>query len=260
MSFTHNNIFMYALVTGGSSGIGFAMSVELAKKGYHIINVSLDDANDTKSTLSECFGHINIYFIQQDLTDDNAIQNIIPKLPVPLSDIDVVINNAGFDVPSTFENAKSYDPIIHCNIRAVTELARVTMAQWRNTKTKKYMLFTSSMCGESPVPNHVVYAATKSYVTALSNGIYYENNNKNIHVTCLKPGGTRTQFFGKNDQTFLHKLHLLHPPEYVASQGLQTLFNQQREVTPGILNKMYSYCLVPLFPMIVCVQLASFMF
>ncbi len=89
----------YALVTGGSGGIGSAICVRLSQKGFHVIihyNANITKANETLQRIIDNGGAGEI--IQFDVSDSNAVSNAIDtwKNEHPEDYISVLVNNAGF--------------------------------------------------------------------------------------------------------------------------------------------------------------------
>lgn len=78
------------IVTGGSSGIGDAIVKELIGDGARVVNADLHEGKFTDS---------NLYFVQTDVTDKAAVDNLVAKTLAKFGTIDVLVNNAGINIP-----------------------------------------------------------------------------------------------------------------------------------------------------------------
>lgn len=94
------------LITGGTRGIGEAISREFAKKGYNlIINYinSKEKAERLKAELEKIY-NINVLTIQADLSDEKAIENMVDIAIDKFGKVDVLVNNAGIVIDKEFED------------------------------------------------------------------------------------------------------------------------------------------------------------
>lgn len=94
------------LITGGTRGIGEAISREFAKKGYNlIINYinSKEKAENLKAELEKIY-NINVLTIQADLSDETAIENMVDIAIDKFGKVDVLVNNAGIVIDKEFED------------------------------------------------------------------------------------------------------------------------------------------------------------
>ena len=94
------------LITGGTRGIGEAISREFAKKGYNlIINYvnSKEKAVKLKNELEEKY-NIDVLTMQADLADEEAIKNMVDNAIEKFGKIDILVNNAGIIIDKEFED------------------------------------------------------------------------------------------------------------------------------------------------------------
>ena len=109
-----NNIKKVALITGSSRGIGRAIAIELAKKGFNIVINNNEFEKEGKETVNEINKITNAIFINCDITDPIRVQKMIEKIINEFKRIDVLVNNAGITIDKQFKNMIDKKNI--CNI------------------------------------------------------------------------------------------------------------------------------------------------
>lgn len=181
---------MKALITGASSGIGREFSRILAQKGYELILVARDEEKliELQKELN-----VNTKIISMDL----SIKENCEKLHEENTDIDLLINNAGFGDFGSFTSTSLDKEItmINTNIVAYHILTKLYLIDMKKTNTG-HILNVASIAGFMPGPLMATYYATKSYVVRLSEGIREELNkeNSNVKISILCPGPVNTNF------------------------------------------------------------------
>jgi len=241
----------YALVTGASSGIGWHITEELAKKGYNIIAVSNqpDRLEDLKNKLEHDF-RINISIFNIDLAQDNSAHRVYDFCEQNNLEVEVLVNNAG---TLYFGETLKID---HSGMKSILNLHMTTPAmlcrifgEKMMERRKGFILNTSSISSVMPYPTISVYGPTKAFLRHFTRSLRTEVNKYNIKVTCLIPGATATGLYdpGKYDTPLKRALGIMKKPEDVAKAGIKTLFNNRAVCIPGILNKLIVF-LFPLIP------------
>lgn len=221
---------MKALITGASSGIGRDMARYLSSMGYDVIVVArrLDRLEELKNELK------NIEIVSLDISNyDNCL-----KLFNKYSNIDILINNAGFGVFGSFNNtdlARELE-MIDTNIKAVHILTKLYLKEFVK-KDKGYILNVASTAGFFSGPLMDTYYATKGYVLKLTEGIKEELNRikSNVYIGALCPGPTDTEFNNVAKVKFMTKSL---SSEYVARYGIDNMFKRKVIIIPGFMNKM----------------------
>jgi uncharacterized protein len=183
--------FGSALITGASSGIGEAMVHLLGQAGVSMVVVAR--RRDRLDDLARRYRHVEV--IDADLTTGRGLALVEARLNVADRPIDLVVNNAGFGTTGAFH---TLDPDrmadeIALNISALTRLSRTALGTMV-PRGYGYLLNVSSVASFQPAPRLAVYAATKAYVTSLTESLYEEVRGTGVHVTALCPGLTRTEF------------------------------------------------------------------
>lgn len=241
----------YALVTGASSGIGWHLSAELAKKGYNIVAVSNqpESLKTLKNKLETDYG-ITVRTYDCDLSKDNSAEEVYSYCEENNLTVEVLVNNAG--TLCFGEILKTEMP----RMRSIMNLHMITPAILCRLYLEKmveltdgYILNTSSISSVMPYPTISLYGPTKAFLRHFTRALRTEVKKHNIKVTCLIPGATATGLYDpeKYDTSFNRRLGVMKKPEAVAKAGIKALFNNRPECIPGFLNKLI-VVLMPLIP------------
>jgi len=110
-------------------------------------------------------------------------------------DIDLLVNNAGVGLYGDFvdKEYEEYENMMKLNINALTRLSH-HYARLMTTKGNGGIINIASVAGFIPMPHFSVYSATKAYVYNFSMGLWAELRPHGVHVLCVAPGSTQTQF------------------------------------------------------------------
>ena len=185
----------WALITGGSDGIGKAFSFELASKGFNLILVSRNKQKLEKTAEKIRFQYpsTQIKIIAQDLTDSfkegfaEGVFNQVKDL-----DISVLINNAGQGLLKPYGDISSKEirDIVALNCLSHSLILKAFLPKLSQRKQKSAIINVSSLAAVSPLPKVQIYAATKAFHDYLSRGLSYEY--PDIDIMSLKPGTVST--------------------------------------------------------------------
>ncbi|WP_392486508.1 SDR family NAD(P)-dependent oxidoreductase [Haloimpatiens sp. FM7315] len=225
------------LITGASSGIGFALAEKFAKEGYNLILISRreDLLSEISEKLRKIYG-VQIKIIAKDLIEEKASEEIFNELDKLSIKVDILINNAGIGYCGFFHeiDIDKEMNIIKLNIIALTKLTKYAVEHMiKNRKGK--ILNVASTGAYQPGPLISVYYASKAYVLSFSEAIRNELKPYNITVTTLCPGTTKTEFSqnaGKGD------LKNAMEAKKVAEIAYKDLIKGKRISVPGVLNKL----------------------
>jgi hypothetical protein len=226
-----------SLVTGASSGIGEAFARRLAARGDNLLLVarSAEKLANLCSELGRAHG-VNAQYVALDLSEQDAPQRLFEEAWGRGFEIDLLINNAGFGLVGDFEKS-SLDRqlnMIDLNVRALTELCHRFLGPMRERRSGAIINVASTAAFQS-VPYFAVYAATKSYVLALSEALWDENREYGIKVLALCPGVTDTGFF-EAANTAKPGMRAVQTPEQVVDTGLKALAAGRNHVVSGWTN------------------------
>jgi len=183
--------FTSALLTGASSGIGEAMANLLGDAGIPTVLVAR--RADRLKVLADRYPGFEV--LATDLNDADGLAAVEQRVASASSPIDLVVNNAGFGTSGMFhvlDPARLADEI-GLNIQALTRLSHAAL-RTMTPRGRGFLLNVSSVAGFQPAPKLAVYAATKAYVTHLTESLHEEARGTGVHVTALCPGLTKTEF------------------------------------------------------------------
>ncbi len=237
----NDNLKRYALITGGTAGIGLELAKLFAKDSYNLVLVARDDArlSSVKAELETAFG-IEVFTIAQDLAASGAAAEVYRKVADQHIFVDVLVNDAGQGEYGLFAKADldRLLEIIQLNIVAVTSLTHLFLKDMLAHERGR-ILQLGSIASEIPGPWQAVYHATKAFVLSLSEAIRQEVSDSNITVTVLEPGATDTDFFNKAGMKGSKIMdQKLSDPKKVAEDGYKALMAGKDKVISGMKNKL----------------------
>ena len=230
--------FSHALVTGASSGIGEAVANKLGKAGVGMVLVAR--RKDRLDAIAAKFPSVEV--LVADLTTSSGLSAVLERLgSTSLPNIELVVNNAGFGTSGPFADAdpERLSREISLNINALTRISHEAVRQML-PRGRGYLLNVSSIASFQPGPDLAVYAATKAFVTSLTESLHEELRGSGIRVTTLCPGLTHTEFQSISNTSGLES----NFPEFawmsaddVARDGLRAVAAGKAICVPGLVNK-----------------------
>ena len=183
------------LVTGASSGIGLAISEELAKRGANLILVarSKDKLNEVAVSVRKTGSEAHVF--TSDLSVPNAAKELHTVVFQAGLSVDLLINNAGYGRWGEFTSfdRMDYAKMIQLNITSLTDLCHLFISDMVK-KGSGGIINVGSMASFGPVPYANVYSSTKAYVLNFTEALRYEYEEKGIQIMALCPGGTQSNF------------------------------------------------------------------
>ena len=200
----------WALVTGGSTGIGRSIATELCEQGLNVCVCALDDdaLRETADALKDKYGATcEIRAVGCDLGDTSGAY--VEKIGDALKDVDVqcVFNNAGFMLTGFFDKQplSALNANHECNATSAMRLTHVFVTRMLEKKLRGCVVFTSSAAACQPTPFSALYGATKSYVSAFAANVGVELKSRGIDVCAVHPSPVASNFYDK-----AHKLDSLN--------------------------------------------------
>lgn len=196
----------WALVTGGSDGIGLEMCHQLAAQGFNILMVARNEKK-MQTRLEEikaaCGKPIECDYIVCDFSNYTKIsdyRNILgPKISGDGKDIGVAILNAGYAEPNKIEhNSDDYlETTMNTNALHVYYVAKILSEKLLVREKRSALIVTSSLAAMAPIPASVAYSCQKVFVTYLARGMSMEMSHK-IDVMSYNPGEVATKLIMKD--------------------------------------------------------------
>ncbi len=235
--------FKIALVTGASSGIGEEITRQLAAAGVRVVAVARR-VDRLQRLAVELPG---VESLTADLGTPDGVAGIVERIQDPDRPIDLVVNNAGFGSGGMFHelDPDRLSAEIDLNIKAVTRLTHAAVSTMV-PRRRGWVLNVSSFASFQPAPRLAVYAATKAYVTSLSESLHEEVKGDGVVVTALCPGLTKTEFQSVSNttgyQTRLPGFVWTDVTE-VARTGLDAVAKGRALAVPGSMYKSASWAM-----------------
>jgi 3-hydroxy acid dehydrogenase/malonic semialdehyde reductase len=176
-----------ALVTGATSGIGYAIAQALARSGRRVLAVGRQ-----AEALARLAETPNIVPTPVDILDRSALAACVRN-----EAIDVLVNNAGVMPPlKPFDETEfdSIDAVIGVNLNASIYLTRLVAPSMRE-RQHGHIFFTGSTAGHVAFPNLAVYGATKAAIAAFAEGLRLDMAPYRVRVTEIVAGRTETNLY-----------------------------------------------------------------
>jgi len=184
----------FGVITGGSSGIGFAVAEELAREGVDVAIIAR-----TKSRLEEAAKEIEenhdvgVLPIQADVTDKGDISRAISEIKSATGRVDILINNAGTgsneDILDSNDEKWQYFWDLH--VMAAVRFVRGLVPMMRGHDDAA-ILNTASICAKQPLDYEPIYNTTKAALVMFSKSLANELVDDGIRVNAVNPGLVRT--------------------------------------------------------------------
>jgi 3-oxoacyl-[acyl-carrier protein] reductase len=213
----------YALVTGGSRGIGRAISIKLVSLDYHVlVNYKSNEAEarQTLALIEQAGGSGEL--LRFDVSDSQQVDTVINKWNEEHKDdyVEVLINNAGIrkDILMMWMENNDWRDVLNTNLDG---FFYVTRALLKNMLIKKYgrIINIVSLSGLKGLPGQVNYSAAKAAVIGATKALAQEIGKKNVTVNAVAPGFIRTDMtkdLNENELKSMIPLNRFGLPEEVA--------------------------------------------
>lgn len=186
-----------ALVTGGSSGIGFSIARALGQDGYSLtVNGRRPDKLEAAVKDLQEEG-LEVHAVAGNMADEDDIKNVVAQHREKYGRMDVLINNAGVGIGAAIEEAetKKLDMQIGVNLRGVYLVLRESIPMLKEAgkeHRKALVVNTASIAGKHGQGWLSMYSATKFAVVGLSQAAHKELAGDGIQVTAFCPGFVAT--------------------------------------------------------------------
>ena len=240
----------WALITGGSSGMGLEYARQLAKKGYDLVLVSnrQEELEQASEELSRAYSS-QIVTRFQDLSAETAADELMAFCQEQSIEVEVLVNNAGmfFFEELTTENEARALAMMRLHMLTPTRMC-LLFGEAMKRRGHGYILNMSSMAAKLPCPGITVYSATKAYLKSFSKSLFFEMRPYGVGVTTVCPAAIATPLYKLKPSMMKLGVNvgLIGTPQWLVRRALRGLFHNRRVVKPGLMN----YYLPPLIAML----------
>ena len=234
----------YALITGGTSGIGYELPKLFAQDGYNLVIVARGENGDLEKTAAELKSQysIQVETLAKDLFKRENAFAVYDEVKAKGIEIDVLVNDAGQGYYGLFTDTdinRELD-IVQLNISSPIILTKQFLKDMVARGEGK-ILNLSSIASKLPGAWQSVYHGTKAFVQSFTEAIYAENKDSGVTITALLPGATDTDFFNKADmqdsKVVADKSKLASAAD-AAKDGYNALMSGDDKVVSGFKNKL----------------------
>ncbi len=176
----------FAIVTGGGSGIGFAISEKFTTNGITTVIVGRNEEKlrEAKEKLGE-----NCHAIPCDLSDLKSIPALIEQIIKDFGRIDVLVNNAGINMKKPFAEVtdEEFQNVLTTNLCSVFAISREVVKNMLNRKSGS-IIHISSMAARYGLPKVIAYSASKTAIDGMTRAMAVELSPNGIRVNAIAPG------------------------------------------------------------------------
>lgn len=194
------------LVTGGSRGIGEAVVIEFAKKGYNVvINYvsSSDRAFELKKKVESLYG-VKALAIKADVSIEEEVKNMVEEVIRKFGHIDCLVNNAGIAIDTTFEDKtkENFRRTLDVNLIGTFLVSKYVSKYMLEAKTGNIINISSTNGIDTVYPESLDYDASKAGVISLTKNLAIEFA-PYIRVNSIAPGWVLTEMNKELDEDFI---------------------------------------------------------
>ncbi|MEM1134582.1 MAG: SDR family oxidoreductase [Bacteroidota bacterium] len=235
-----------AIVTGGGSGIGAAISKVFAEQGatVHILELNIQQAEQIKAEISERGGKVHTYAC--DVASQEAVKAVFDKIISRSKQLDIVVNNAGIAHVGNVENTTEadLDRIYQVNIKGIYNCMQESVKQMKK-QGGGTILNMASIASVVGIPERFAYSMSKGAVLTMTYSVAQDYLKDRIRCNCIGPARIHTPFvdgfLAKNypgkEQEMFEKLAATQPigrmgtPEEVAALALYLCSDEAAFIT-----------------------------
>ena len=177
-----------ALVTGASRGIGAAIALELAARGYQVIGTATSDDGAARITQA-LSAHAGCKGVNLNVNDGAAVDALIDSIVKEQGGLQVLVNNAGITRDTLAMRMKDddWDAVLDTNLKAVFRVSRAAIRPMMKQRFGRIISITS-VVGASGNAGQANYAAAKAGVAGMARALARELGSRGITVNCVAPG------------------------------------------------------------------------
>jgi NADP-dependent 3-hydroxy acid dehydrogenase YdfG len=186
------------LITGASSGIGYAIAEQCAQQGAQLILTAR--RTDRLAKLAEQLARehsVKIQCLKLDVTQSGSVASVIEEIRAKAGSLDVLVNNAGLALgvdPISEGKEDEWQTVLDTNVMGVLRMTRGVLRELFSTERGLHIVNLGSVAGFMVYEGGAVYCASKYALQAITRTLRLEVLGKPIRVTSVDPGMVETEF------------------------------------------------------------------
>lgn len=194
------------LITGSTSGIGQSIAVRFAQEGAKVaINYrkAESDATETDSLVHNAFEHDlhemaehgeDHILVQADVSKPHEVQHMVQEVIEKLGGLDILINNAGIQIPADSDHItiEDFDRVLNVNLRGAFVAAQAAIQHFLTVNKPGVVINISSVHQVIPKPRFLSYSISKGGMANLTRTLALEYAGRGIRINAVGPGATVT--------------------------------------------------------------------
>ena len=206
-------------ITGGSTGIGKALAIKFASKGWDVA-VSARRI-ELLNELSNSYENISVFPL--DVTDKQKCKEVFNEIKNKYEDIDICFFSTGTWDPKKEKNIdiERMEDVFKVNFFGTVNTIKAVEQYFRDKK-RGIITIVSSIAGYRGLPNSTGYGPSKSALNNLAESLFFDFKRFNVRICLVSPGFIKTPMTDKND----FKMPFLKTPEYAADKIYDGLVNK----------------------------------
>lgn len=235
----------YALVAGGSKGIGYAIAEALAKRNYNLVLIArnTDTLALAKSRLEAKY-RVDVQTLSYDLSKESSAAEIAAWCNARDLKLKMLCNVAGLGGDDDYLELSldSVRYMVNLNVESGIAMTMLLLPLLEKN-APSYVMNVASLAGFAPIPSKNIYSSTKSAVIFFSYGLRYQLKPMKIKVSCLAPGPVFTKKSIKRETKKTLGwlgMRMAVPPERVGELAVKKTLKGRMLIIPGTLAKLSS--------------------
>lgn len=197
------------LVTGGSRGIGKEVALKFADNGYNVVINYVSSKTDVEELKKEFEQKgVQVLLMQADVTDSDAMENVVKTAIDKFGAIDVLVNNAGITRDNLLMRMteEDFDKVIEINLKG-TYIVTKAVTKYMMKKRKGSIINLASVVGVAGNAGQCNYSASKAGIIGFTKSVAKELASRNIRANAVAPGFIETDMTSVLSDSIKENIH-----------------------------------------------------